>query len=58
MRRQPPRVVECQGKRAYASPKEADKDIKNIRRRHHLEEPLHPYKCSHCRKFHIGHKHD
>lgn len=46
------RAASCEGKRTYASHSEAEKRARNIRRTKRIV--VVPYKCPHCRKFHIG----
>ena len=44
----------CAGKATYASFRHADKVAQRSRRRHRGDDPLMPYHCRHCGKFHLG----
>jgi predicted RNA-binding Zn-ribbon protein involved in translation (DUF1610 family) len=47
------RVVQCDGKRPYASKAEAKTAA---RRLEHLLGRMVSYRCPHCGRFHIGHR--
>ena len=45
----------CNGKRQYPDHATASKIAKTQKRR--TEEPIEPYRCRHCHKWHVGHAH-
>lgn len=45
-------VIRCQGKVAFKSWAQAEKTAK--RRRANAEADVHPYRCNHCGRVHLG----
>lgn len=43
----------CEGKKRHETFAKAGKAARVMRRRHN--QYLHPYKCPHCHKYHVGH---
>lgn len=46
-------TCEATGKVAFASPEDAARACREIRRR--TDDRLHPYRCPACRRWHVGH---
>jgi hypothetical protein len=46
-------TCETTGKVMFVSPEAAERAAKEMRRR--TDDRTHPYRCDHCRRWHLGH---
>lgn len=51
-----PKTSSCDGKRQFLTYKEAERNLRGLRRVEPDKKSLHIYSCNYCPHFHVGHE--